>query len=168
MCSSKSGESSKKKSCFLAIFPFVDFYICFFLPTRNEINLKCILVQCFAWSQMKTQFEILRLNPTSDDFGAILCNATQETAKTHKHFLILDGAKVTMFSGLRVTMNHYSLLYNWHTDPCHLIGGTYFMWHSLLLPSAPAIKKTYSPMGNSISHSTVRIILVHKTNIEWL
>ena len=52
------------------------------------------------------------------------------------------------------------ILYNWHTDHCHLYGGTYFTWQSLLLPSAPAIKKTYSPMGNSISHSTVRIILV--------
>ena len=36
----------------------------------------------------------------------------------------------------------------------------YFTWHSLLLPFAPAFKKTYSPLGNSISHSTVRIILV--------
>ena len=52
------------------------------------------------------------------------------------------------------------ILCNWHTDLCHLIGGTYFTWYSLLLPSAPAIKKTYSPMGNSIFHSTVRIILV--------
>ena len=56
---------------------------------------------------------------------------------------------------------------NWHTDPCHLIGGTYTTRHSLLLPSASAIRKSYSPMGNSISHSTVRIILVPNVFEQW-
>ena len=72
----------------------------------------------------------------------------------------LGGAPEENRQRVNVEWAIFTELYNWHTDPCHLIGGTYFTWHSLLLPSAPAFKKTYSPLGNIISHSTVRIILV--------
>ena len=38
------------------------------------------------------------------------------------------------------------LIINWHTDPYHLISGTYFTWHSLLPPSAPRSKRPIRPL----------------------
>ena len=54
----------------------------------------------------------------------------------------------------------YLWLYDWHIDPCHLIGGTHITWHSLLLPFTRGLRKSHSAMGKGIYYSTVRIILV--------
>ena len=127
----------------------------------------------FAELRHVTDSMIKQGHPRADDISAqkeymdTVCRSFASRLERRRNLLICSvrfhrlAEQVALSTLLfRVQNFTYLLLYNWHTDPCHLIGGTYITWHSLLLPSASAIKKSYSPMGNSISHSTVRIILV--------
>ena len=102
-----------------------------------KTSILTLCIQQYAWN-----------NQNCENLGSI----------GHRILPLTLSPKLCYFSVSR--LSQCFILYNWHTDPCHLIGGTYFTWHSLLVPSTPAIKKTYSPMGNSISHSTVQIFLV--------
>ena len=95
---------------------------------------------------MQTPHRKARAGPETNP-GPSCCEATALTTAPPCRPGLLTGHNYVYVSGI-------------YYYPCHLIGGTYITWYSLLLPSASAIKKSYSPMGNSISHSTVRIILV--------